>query len=68
MTTAVAEPGAVEQGHAHPGGGATLDELITAAWEDLAVRGHAACPVCGERMGPTVAAAGRCGGCGSELD
>ena len=31
-----------------PGGEPTLDELISSAWERLAVRAVAACPVCGD--------------------
>jgi len=51
----------------------TLDELITGAWEGLAVRGTVACPVC---AGPMTAQApghdggaptGACLDCGSQL-
>jgi hypothetical protein len=51
----------------------TLDELITGAWEDLAVHGTVNCPVCESPMAfrsandeegsPT----GACVGCGSRL-
>ncbi|MGI9557347.1 MAG: hypothetical protein ACR2N5_05340 [Solirubrobacterales bacterium] len=44
-------------------GGATLEELITATWDDLAAQAPASCPVCSESLG----AAGPCHGCGSEL-
>ncbi len=51
----------------------TLDDLITGAWEGLAVRGAVTCPVC---SGPMTARAaehegdaptGACLGCGSHL-
>ncbi len=57
--------------HAH--GRLTLDELITSAWEGLAVRGAVTCPVC---SGPMTARESRredepptaaCLGCGSQL-
>jgi len=51
----------------------TLDDLITGAWEGLAVRGTVTCPVCAGSM--TVKGPGRegdvptgaCLGCGSQL-
>jgi hypothetical protein len=51
----------------------TLDELITGAWEGLAVRGTVICPVCASPMtaqGPeheSDAPTGACLGCGSQL-
>ena len=70
MTTAVADPLAVADAGVVPrsGGDVTLDELVTGIWEDLALRGRAACPVCGEAMQRGAGAPGRCGGCASELD
>jgi hypothetical protein len=70
VTTALADPIARPEVRAvlARGGGPTLDELVTGAWEDLVVRGHAACPVCGEGMRMAAGAPGRCGGCASELD
>ncbi len=46
-------------------GGATLEDVVLRAWEDLAAEGRAVCPVCGGSMSP--AADGGCPGCGSEL-
>jgi hypothetical protein len=54
------------------GGGPTLEDVISGAWEGLAATSTAPCPVCG---GPMVArygsgpgpVAGRCRDCGSEL-
>jgi hypothetical protein len=43
--------------------GATLEDAILRVWDDLLADGCADCPVCGG----TVAGAGRCEGCGSEL-
>lgn len=42
--------------------GSTLEDIVLDAWEDLAVKGVAECPVCGDSL----RAAG-CGSCGSEL-
>ena len=58
-------------GTADAHGRLTLDELITGAWEGLAVRGTVTCPVCAGPMtahglegeAPTAA----CLGCGSQL-
>lgn len=44
-------------------GGTTLEQLITATWDDLAAKVDASCPVCGEGLAPP----GRCAACGSEL-
>ena len=51
------------------GGGLTLGEAISGAWEDLSARAVAACPVCGDELAPPTSAVGpaRCRGCGSEL-
>lgn len=60
-------------GTADAHGRLTLDELITGAWEGLAVRGTVTCPVCAGPMtaqGPEHegdAPAGACLGCGSQL-
>ncbi len=51
----------------------TLDELITGAWESLAVHGVVECPVCatpmalGSHGGGDDQQMGSCLGCGSEL-
>jgi len=48
-------------GHAEPPG-LTLEDVVLGAWEDLAARGRAECPVCRgeiEQRG--------CASCGSEL-
>jgi hypothetical protein len=55
------------------GGGATLDDLLSGAWEGLAgAWSPAACPVCGGELQPRWSAGsgivgGRCRDCGSEL-
>jgi hypothetical protein len=46
-------------------GGATLEDSILAAWEDLIAQGRSECPVCGGSMSPS--ADGGCPDCGSEL-
>jgi len=54
------------------GGGPTLDEVVSGAWEGLSATRTAPCPVCsgtlvarfGSGAGPV---AGRCRDCGSEL-
>jgi hypothetical protein len=46
-------------------GGATLEDVVLGAWEDLAAEGRAVCPVCRDSMAPS--ADGGCCGCGSEL-
>lgn len=43
--------------------GSTLEDRILGAWEDLAQRGRAECPVCHGELEPV----GACRGCGSEL-
>jgi hypothetical protein len=45
------------------GSGPTLEDVVLAAWEDLALRGRAACPVCDGWIEP-----GGCPTCGSSLD
>jgi hypothetical protein len=54
------------------GGEPTLDEVIVRAWEGLAARQRADCPVCGARMAPIYGAharpdGGRCEQCGATL-
>ena len=55
------------------GGGATLDDLLSGAWEGLtAAVSPTACPVCRGELEPRWSAGagvvgGRCGDCGSEL-
>lgn len=68
--------GAVDTGRTDAHGRLTLDELVTSAWEGLAVRGTVSCPIC---AGPMVATeiddraggldpfVGACGGCGARL-
>jgi hypothetical protein len=54
------------------GGGPTLDDVITSAWEGLSATRTAPCPICSGTLvarygaGPG-AVAGRCKDCGSEL-
>jgi hypothetical protein len=55
------------------GGGATLDDLLSGAWEGLrAATSTTACPICAGELVPRWSAgagivAGRCRDCGSEL-
>jgi hypothetical protein len=54
------------------GGGATLDDLLSGAWEGLAAGASTACPVCSGELQPRWSAGagivgGRCAGCASEL-
>lgn len=42
--------------------GSTLEDTILGAWEDLAARGRAECPVCHAEIEPA-----GCAGCGSGL-
>jgi hypothetical protein len=55
------------------GGGATLDDLVSGAWEGLsAASASTACPVCQGELEPRWSAGagivgGRCRDCGSEL-
>jgi hypothetical protein len=44
-------------------GGSSLEDLILAAWEEIALQGRAECPVCGSEL---LCAQG-CASCGSEL-
>ena len=56
------------------GGGATLDDLVSGAWEGLTAGAlHTTCPVCQGELQPRWSAGagvvgGRCRDCGSELD
>jgi hypothetical protein len=65
--------GALLAGTVDAHGRLTLDELITGAWEGLAVRGAVECPVCASPMtlsshgGGDDRQLGFCLGCGSEL-
>jgi tRNA(Ile2) C34 agmatinyltransferase TiaS len=49
--------------HAATGGDVTLDDRVMAILEDLALREHARCLVCGGDM----VATGQCRNCGSSL-
>ena len=55
------------------GGRATLEDVISAAWEGLAAHRSVGCPVCGGEMAPRYGASGmspvggRCANCGSVL-
>ena len=55
------------------GGGATLDDLVSGAWEGLAAAASStACPVCTGTLEPRWSAGagvvgGRCRDCGSEM-
>jgi hypothetical protein len=76
MTLALAQPaapptpagGARRHGvSAPPGGGLTLDEVISGAWAGLSAGAPVACPACGGRMAPAAASAGRCASCSAWL-
>ena len=55
------------------GGRATLEDVLSAAWEGLAADRTVGCPVCGGEMSPRYGASGmapvggRCGSCQSAL-
>ena len=49
------------------GGGATLEEALGAAWQQLRDGRPVPCPACGGRMEPQPADRGRCGDCGTTL-
>ena len=54
------------------GAGATLDDLLSGAWEGLTVPSSTTCPVCSGELAPRWSAGagvvgGRCRNCGSEL-
>jgi hypothetical protein len=58
-----AAPAEAHSGRLFEAGGSSLEELILATWEDLALHGRADCPVCrAELLGPE-----GCASCGSEL-
>ena len=73
MTMMLVEPHADEQLWSEEDGGATLDELVSGAWEGLTAAASAtSCPVCQGELVPRWSAGagvvgGRCRDCGSEL-
>ena len=72
MTTLLLEHDSDVQLWDEGSGGATLDELLSGAWESLIAGSPASCPVCaGELTRRWSAGAGivggRCGDCASEL-
>ena len=72
MTTLLLERDPELQLRAEDGGGATLDDLLSGAWEGLAAARSTTCPVCAGALEPrwsTGAAltGGRCRDCASEL-
>jgi hypothetical protein len=73
MSMLLVEPNADEQLWSEDDGGATLDELLSGAWEGLtAAASSTACPVCEGELEPRWSAGagvvgGRCRDCGSEL-
>ena len=73
MTTLLVERDADVQLWSEDGGRATLDDLLSGAWEGLtAAVSSAACPVCDGELEPRWSAGagvvgGRCRDCGSEL-
>jgi hypothetical protein len=73
MAVLLVERDADLQRWAEDGGGATLDDLLSGAWEGLtAAVSSTACPVCLGKLEPRWSAGagvvgGRCRDCGSEL-
>jgi hypothetical protein len=73
MSMLLVEREADEQLWSEDDGGATLDDLLSGAWEGLtAGASSAVCPVCGGALEPRWSAGagvvgGRCRDCGSEL-
>jgi len=73
MTTLLMERDTEVQLAGERGGGATLDDLLSRAWEGLtAAVAVTACPVCDGELDPRWSAGagvvgGRCRDCGSEL-
>jgi hypothetical protein len=73
MSMLLVEPHADEQLWSEDDGGATLDELLSGAWEGLtAAASSTTCPVCEGELVPRWSAGagvvgGRCRDCGSEL-
>jgi hypothetical protein len=60
------------QGAPSHGGGQTLDEVLSSAWEGLSAARPVPCPLCTGRMTPRYGAgpgpvAAVCGDCGTEL-
>ena len=54
------------------GGGPTLDDVMSSAWEELTAHAVVACPLCGGELAPEYGAharpiGGRCRGCGTTL-
>jgi hypothetical protein len=68
MAVAIKETGRVAIGRLFDAGTETLDAAVVTTWQALAVRGNAACPVCGETLLRTEDGAGRCSSCGSSLE
>jgi hypothetical protein len=73
MTMLLVERESDEQLWSEEDGGATLDDLLSGAWEGLAAASSStACPVCQGELEPRWSAGagvvgGRCRSCGSEL-
>jgi hypothetical protein len=73
MTTLLLERETDVRPWTEDGGGATLDDLLSGAWEGLsAAASSTACPVCQGALEPRWSAGagvvgGRCRDCGSEL-
>jgi len=73
MAVLLIEPDEEVQLWSEEGSGATLDDLLSGAWEGLtAAASSTACPVCAGELAPRWSAGagvvgGRCRDCGSEL-
>jgi hypothetical protein len=59
--------GARGDARADRGGGATLEEALGAAWQQLRDGHCVSCPACGGRMQPEPGARGRCRDCGTTI-
>jgi hypothetical protein len=72
MAVLLAEREADMQLWTEEGGGPTLDDVLSGAWEGLAASSTVACPVCGGDLAPRWSAGsgvvgGSCADCGSSL-
>ena len=74
MSTAMLEaPGSLTTEAVGGGGRATLEDVLSGAWEGLAAHRTVSCPVCGGEMAPRYGAGGaapvggRCTSCHSTL-
>jgi hypothetical protein len=72
MTLLLVEPESGLQLWSEEGGGPTLDDVLSGAWEGLTAASPTSCPVCEGELAPRWSAGagvvgGRCRDCGSAL-